>query len=98
MFRKNKQSLMFFIIVIISIGFSPAVLHGAESHTPKFTWKILGGVVNPEQWIYDGDIPVAMFEQRFIEQPGENLLFFNGLQRYRLGYQINQRLLCRICQ
>lgn len=53
----------------------------ALAHTPYFTWKILGGVVNPEQWIFDGDIPVAMYEQRFIEQPGENLLFFDGVPK-----------------
>ena len=65
------------IFYILSIMVSGTV----QAYTPNFTWKILGGVVNPEQWIFDGDMPVAMFEQRFIEQPGENLLFFDGVPK-----------------
>jgi hypothetical protein len=51
------------------------------AHTPKFTWRVLGGSVNTEQWIYDGEIPLALFEQRVIEQPAENLMFFNGVPK-----------------
>ncbi len=65
------------IFCILTIMFSGTV----QAHTPSFSWKILGGVVNPEQWIFDGTVPVAMFEQRFIEQPGENLLFFDGVPK-----------------
>lgn len=61
--------------------FASSVFAAPKPHTPSFTWKVLGGSVNPEQWIYDGDIPLAMFEQRIIEQPGENLMFFNGIPK-----------------
>lgn len=63
------------IAVVLATG------NAAFAHEPSFTWQYRGGVVNPEQWIYDGDIPLAMFEQRLIEQPGENLLFFNGVEK-----------------
>jgi len=59
----------------------PGVVHAVGYHTPNFTWQFSGGVVNPEQWIYDGNIPIAMFENRTVEQPGQQLLFFNKVPR-----------------
>lgn len=70
-------SISFFVLMVL---FSSVTL-AAQPHTPKFTWQVLGGAVNPEQWICDGDIPLALFEQRIIEQPAENLMFFNGVPK-----------------
>lgn len=67
------------IVCLLFAGVLPA--GAAKSHTPRFEWRVLGGSVNTEQWIYDGDIPVALFEQRIIEQPAENLMFFNGVPK-----------------
>ena len=61
--------------------FMSEVVHAGGLHIPSFTWQFRGGVVNPEQWIYDGDIPIAMFENRTVEQPGQQLLFFNKVPR-----------------
>jgi len=69
------------VIISILILVSPASVCPAEVHNPRFTWQVHGGVVNPEQWIYDGDIPIALFENRTVEQPGRQLLFFNRIQR-----------------
>ncbi len=68
------------IIALVLTGV-PVGSAAAATHTPRFTWRVLGGAVNPEQWIYDGEIPLAMFEQRVIEQPAENLMFFNGIPK-----------------
>ncbi|MFC1528525.1 hypothetical protein ACFL5B_01305 [Candidatus Latescibacterota bacterium] len=69
------------ITLALFYGLKVAGAYAAETHTPNFTWRVLNGVVNPEQWIYDGEIPVAMFEYRSIEQPGEQLLFFDRVPR-----------------
>ena len=79
-FSGNKYYLCLLLFMFTMTGFTAEAVD-LKNHSPRFTWKVLGGVVNPEQWIYDGDIPVAMFEQRYIEQPGENLLFFDGTTR-----------------
>ncbi len=58
-----------------------AVSYGENIHTPRFTWQVRGGVVNAEQWIYDGDTPIALFENRTVEQPAQQLMFFNRVPK-----------------
>jgi len=74
---KGMCGLSLVAIFLAGLTFETA----AAAHTPKFTWRTLGGSVNAEQWIYDGEIPIALFEQRVIEQPAENLMFFNGVPK-----------------
>ncbi|MCE5249903.1 hypothetical protein LLG96_06755 [bacterium] len=68
-------------IAVLSLLLAAGVSYAAGNHTPVFTWQHRGGAVNPEQWIYDGDIPIALFEQRIIEQPAEQLMFFNMVSK-----------------
>lgn len=68
------KSLFFLFIFLLIVPFTS---NSAGQYTPKFSWRVLGGSVTPEQWIYDGDNPIAMFENRTIEQPGLQLMFFN---------------------
>ncbi len=75
------RAIFAFCAVTVFLAAFQGPVFAADSHAPKFTWKVLGGAVNPEQWIYDGDIPLAMFEQRVIEQPAEDLMFFNGVPK-----------------
>jgi hypothetical protein len=84
--KLSMKTLPRFLTVLISaflllMVIIPCISGAAKPHTAKFTWEIRGGAVNPEQWIYDGDIPLAMFEQRVIEQPAEDLMFFNGVPK-----------------
>jgi len=69
------------LTVILFLAITPAVPIAAESHTPNFTWQVRGGSVNAEQWIYDGDTPIAMFEDRAVEQPELQLMFFNQVPK-----------------
>jgi len=48
------------------------------SHQPVFHFRTRGGVCAGEQWIYDHDEPIARFEYTLIEQPEQNLRYFNG--------------------
>jgi len=77
----RARLLLSFAAGITVLVFAATACAAAKPHTPRFSWKVLGGSVNTEQWIYDGDIPLAMFEQRIIEQPAENLMFFNGVPK-----------------
>ena len=69
------------LMIILSMGLIYENSCAVKNHRPEFYWKVYGGVVNPQQWICDGDIPLAMFEQRTIEQPEENLRYFNGIPK-----------------
>lgn len=77
----NLQSLCLVVMLLGGTVISPNVGSAADDHVPSFTWQTRGGVVNAEQWIYDGDTPIALFENRTVEQPGEQLLFFNKVPR-----------------
>ncbi|MDP6777319.1 MAG: hypothetical protein QGI83_11200 [Candidatus Latescibacteria bacterium] len=48
------------------------------SHQSCFTFRTHGGVCAGEQWIYDGEEPVARLESCTVEQPEENLRYFDG--------------------
>lgn len=67
--------------LIVCLVFCVGNISNAGTHTAKFTWRVSGGVVNPEQWIYDGEIPIALFEYRQVEQPEENLRYFNSVPK-----------------
>ena len=75
----SGHPVTFFMVILLMLvsGFTQA----AENHTPQFSWEVRGSVVHQEQWIYDGDIPIAMFENRTVEQPGLQLMFFNRVVR-----------------
>ena len=62
---------------MVLMFFTTSHSSAAGTHKPVFTWQFRGGAVNTEQWIYDGDIPLALFEHRVIEQPALQLMFFN---------------------
>jgi hypothetical protein len=47
-------------------------------HKPAFHFRTHGGVCAGEQWIYDGDEPIAWLEHRLIEQPEQNLRYFDA--------------------
>tara|TARA_B100001013_G_scaffold326411_1_gene238976 strand:- start:221 stop:1636 length:1416 start_codon:yes stop_codon:yes gene_type:complete len=51
------------------------------SHKACFRFRTHGGVCAGEQWIYDGDEPIARFEHIRIEQPEQNLRYFDGNKR-----------------
>ena len=48
-------------------------------HESRFILRTHGGVTAGEQWIYDGDEPLARLESIVIEQPEQNLRYFNRI-------------------
>jgi hypothetical protein len=50
---------------------------GLKDHVPNFSWRIHGGTVNYEQWIYDHEDPVARLDTVLVEQPEQSLRYFN---------------------
>jgi len=80
----KKIFTIFFTLNFVLLFFTGIItVHSAsaDNHTPRFTWQIRNGAVFPELWIYDGDIPIALFDNRTAEQPGQQLMFFNGVPR-----------------
>jgi hypothetical protein len=75
--KSLKVFALFSLFSFLSVTTGFQSVYAADNHKPVFTWKVLGGSVTPEQWIYDGDTPIAMFENRTVEQPGLQLMFFN---------------------
>ena len=47
------------------------------THEPTFSFRTHGGVCAGEQWIYDRDEPIARLESSVIEQPEQNLRYFD---------------------
>ncbi|MFH1571045.1 MAG: hypothetical protein ABIL09_23835 [Gemmatimonadota bacterium] len=47
------------------------------THAPTFTFRTRGGLCAGEQWICDGDEPIARFEHVAVEQPEQNLRYFD---------------------
>ena len=47
-------------------------------HQALFSFRTHGGVCAGEQWLYDHDEPIARFEDKIIEQPEQNLRYFDG--------------------
>ena len=50
-------------------------------HKPCFSFRTLGGEVSGQQWIFDGEEPIAQFERRLIDQPEQILRYFNDVPR-----------------
>jgi hypothetical protein len=48
------------------------------AHQALFSFRTHGGVCAGEQWLYDRDEPIARFEDKIIEQPEQNLRYFDG--------------------
>jgi len=46
-------------------------------HEPCFSLRTHGGVSVGEQWIYDGDETIARLEDKVVEQPEQNLRYFD---------------------
>ncbi len=69
------------ITLILAAILAAAGAAGADNHRPVFTWQVRGGVVHSEQWIYDGETPIARFDNSIVEQPAQMLMFFNRVPR-----------------
>ena len=50
----------------------------ASSHESVFSFRQHGGVSAGETWIYDREEPIARLESKIIEQPEQNLRYFDG--------------------
>lgn len=46
-------------------------------HRSSFDLKLYGGLTAGEEWIHDGDAPIARLEHVVVEQPEQNLRYFN---------------------
>lgn len=53
------------------------IRRNAMPYQALFTFRTHGGVCAGEQWIYDHDEPIARFEHRIVEQPEQNLRYFD---------------------
>ncbi len=51
------------------------------AHRPRFTFRTHGGECAGQQWVYDGEEPIARLEHRAIEQPEQELRYFDGNPR-----------------
>ena len=52
-----------------------------DGHVPRFSFRAKGGDVSGERWIHDGDDPIARFDYRQIQQPEQELRYFNAVPR-----------------
>lgn len=48
------------------------------AHRARFTFRTHGGECAGQEWIYDGEEPIARLESRVIEQPEQELRYFDG--------------------
>ena len=46
-------------------------------HQSCFTFRTRGGVCAGEQWLYDRDEPIARLHHDLVEQPEQNLRYFD---------------------
>jgi len=46
-------------------------------HLPRFALRTCGGLCAGEQWLYDGDEPIARLQDVPVEQPEQNLRYFD---------------------
>ncbi|MCE5248833.1 hypothetical protein LLG96_01295 [bacterium] len=56
------------------------VSESKAEHKPVFTWRIRGDA-NYEQWIYDGNDPIAQFDKSTMNEPMQALMFFSAVPR-----------------
>jgi len=52
----------------------------SAAHSPKFFWRIRGDA-NYQQWIYDGDDPIAVFDMSTLDEPMQALMVFSNIPR-----------------
>jgi len=62
------------VLILTAAPESPA------DHNPVFTWRIRGDA-NYEQWIYDGNDPIAQFDMSTMNEPMQALMFFSAVPR-----------------
>ncbi len=48
------------------------------AHTPSFSWRVKGDA-NYEQWIFDGEEPIAMFDAKSMDEPMQALMMFRAV-------------------
>ena len=64
------------LLVLATILSAPAI----ADHTPSFSWQVRGDA-NYEQWIYDGDEPIALFESGTLDEPMQALMMFQLVEQ-----------------
>ncbi len=73
---KRFFSIALMTMLLLSM-IAPAAM---AAHTPVFTWRVRGDA-NYEQWIYDGDDPIARFEMGTLDEPMQALMMFSAVPR-----------------
>lgn len=69
------------ILTVISCILTVTMYSTAKAaHTPSFSWRIRGDA-NYEQWIYDGDEPIAMFDAKTLDEPMQALMMFRLVEK-----------------
>ena len=48
-------------------------------HQSSFSLRNHGGICAGERWVYDGDEPIAQLRNTIVEQPEQNLRYFNQI-------------------
>lgn len=51
------------------------------AHEARFSFRAQGGDCAGRRWIYDGQVPIARFEHREIDQPEQEMRYFNAVPR-----------------
>ena len=75
-----RKLLSIIVPVVLFLDFSAMSSFG-YAHEARFSWRVEGGTVNPVQSVYDGENRIAVFECRTVEQPEENLRYFNSVPK-----------------
>ena len=73
----NRKGIAW-ILPVIMIAVTP--FETAAAHNPVFSWQIRGDV-NYQQWIYDGDDPIALFDMSTMDEPMQALMMFQLVPR-----------------
>jgi hypothetical protein len=72
------KNFLFMGIFLAAVMAAP--LTSCAAHKPVFTWQIRGDV-NYQQWIYDGNTPIALFDMSTLDEPMQALMFFSAVPR-----------------
>ena len=73
MYRNIINTAILCVMVIVSSK-------AAAAHKSVFTWRIRGDA-NYQQWIYDGENPIAMFDMSTLDEPMQALMMFSAVPR-----------------
>lgn len=71
---------LLYLGIILAAAMAAAPMTSWAAHKPVFTWQIRGDV-NYQQWIYDGNTPVALFDMSTLDEPMQALMFFSAVPR-----------------